>query len=444
DSGEDIDFHYDGLGGIDASDGSNVLDLAGTPGNVRVYQDINGLTDGDTYQLSFDAGDLDFDGQNGVNVYWNGTLVDTINPPDGDLQTYTYIVEAGSGANRLEFEGTGPDDNNGARVDNVELFAATLNDADDANDGDDTIVGGLGDDTIYGGAGQDIIDARSSDDGAFSGTVVSEGPIGKWTFTDGDTLDDDASLDNDAILQNGATVSGGVVQLDGVDDYVEIPHDPAYDLTNATVKTVVSFDTLDERSAIFSRDSTGFDGGGHFTLWADPDGSLLLRWQSTDTHYFVNAPAGTVGTSGEHDIQISFDNEAQTINMYVDGVEVGSLSNVPVTLEGNAEPWVLGASQWQSGDGVANNIQSHLDGSISHFEIYEGAYDPDEVDAINAESDTVYGGADEDTITADANDVVDGGSEATTGGADYDTLIVDDVARILNVTPDSNGNGYNG
>ena len=139
-------------------------------------------------------------------------------------------------------------------------------------------------------------------------------------------------------------------------------------------------------------------------------------------------------------MQVTFDSDAQTIQVFVDGVEQAFASSVPVTLQGNSEPWVLGASQWQSGDGVANNLQSHMDGTISHFEIYDGAFTPEELEASGNESDTVYGGDDADTITADGGDTVDGGA----GGNDDDTLIVDDVAEVLISGPDSNGNGLDG
>ncbi|WP_147124771.1 Hint domain-containing protein [Shimia ponticola] len=457
----ELDHHNDGKGGTFATDGENVLDMGASPDNLEVYQDVAGLVEGDTYLLTLDAGDLAGVNNNAVEVFFGGQYVGIIDPAGGTMEGFEFLLEGGmgDGSDRLTFREIGPVDNDGLQIDNVQLFAATVTeDPVDADDGADELFGNAGNDTIYGGGGADTISGGEGSDNLYGGTggdiidaTEHGGPagpgtgggstIGLWDFNDpSDPLDDDAALDNDAILQNGATYNGvDGVTLGGLNDYIEIPHNADYDLTSATVKTVFTLDDLDTQQAIFSRDSTGFDGGGHFTLWAETDGSLYLRWQSDTVSYDVRTGGSVISAGSEHDVQVSFDSDAQTIQIFVDGVEQASASGVPVTLQGNSEPWVLGASQWQSGDGVADNLQSHMDGTISHFEITDGAYAPGEEPATDAR-DFVDGGADADTIYADSGDVVDGGST----GVDDDTLRVFDVANVNISGPDSNGNGYDG
>ncbi|MEO0568073.1 MAG: Hint domain-containing protein [Pseudomonadota bacterium] len=309
----------------------------------------------------------------------------------------------------------------------------------DGGAGDDVINGGTGDDTIEGGAGSDTIDggdgaddiSGDSNSGAGASGGLDAARVGRWDFDDaGDPLNDEAPLDNSATLQNGAShdPATGAINLDGNNDYIEIPHDPTYDLTSATVVMDFNLDTLPpagERYALFSRDSTGNDGGGHITTWVYDDGRIELRWQSDAISYDLVTSSNVITPGTDQTFQVTLDNDAQTIEIFVDGASEGSLANVPVTLDGNAEPWVLGGNQWQSGDGVANNIQDHMDGSISLFEIYDEPLNPAEVEAAQGADDVIDGGAGDDTIRGEAgDDTIDGGADddLIDGGTGDDSL----------------------
>jgi hypothetical protein len=128
-----IDIHNDSRGGMVATDGKNWLDMEGA-GNIRIGQDVKGVVDGTTYQLSFDVSDSKFktaiDGpvENTVKVYWGGVLIKTIDPSNVGESNFerielTLIGGAGNGNNRLEFEGQGKQDAEGVAIDNVKLYA---------------------------------------------------------------------------------------------------------------------------------------------------------------------------------------------------------------------------------------------------------------------------------------------------------------------------------
>ena len=105
---QQIDVHNDGRGGIPATDGRNWLDLEASPGNIVIGQNVAGVAAGQSYSLAFDAGDL-VGGGNGVQVFWGGQLVGTVDPTDGSMTHYTFelIGGAGNGNNRLA-TGGGP------------------------------------------------------------------------------------------------------------------------------------------------------------------------------------------------------------------------------------------------------------------------------------------------------------------------------------------------
>ncbi|MGI9420425.1 MAG: cadherin domain-containing protein, partial [Geminicoccaceae bacterium] len=135
-SGNSVDTWHESsaqrwLGGADNVDGNYHLDLDAGGANARIAQVIDGLTDGETYQLDFSFADYTTTyrgaSSGGMNVYWNGELVETVGGEGGrDLVDYSLELVAGSGdgSGRLEFEGTGTVDGWGAGLDNVRLTAA--------------------------------------------------------------------------------------------------------------------------------------------------------------------------------------------------------------------------------------------------------------------------------------------------------------------------------
>jgi hypothetical protein len=187
-----------------AADGQRYIELDGSGAHdtdSARYQDIP--TDGNgTFTLSFSYAAPPFSraSSNGIEVIWNGQVIDTIALDGGrtvEWQTFTYEVEGAGDATRLEFRAVGRDDGRGGYLDNVTVVAAPEpeeplftegNDTailplDDSNYGDggvydalgghdnvtggdlaDTILGGTGRDTLSGGAGNDTLDSGAGRD----------------------------------------------------------------------------------------------------------------------------------------------------------------------------------------------------------------------------------------------------------------------------------------
>ncbi|MFK7943409.1 MAG: Hint domain-containing protein [Paracoccaceae bacterium] len=183
----DIELHDSGFRGVEGTDGDYWLDLEASPGNIRIGQDVQGLTDGETYRLEFEHNDT-ANQSNGIKIYWNGEVIDTVDPVNGTWTNASYDLVAGTGdgSNRLEFEGTGAENNEGASLDNVRLFATQP--VPDPVDGNDSISGGAGDDLIFGDGGNDTLDGGEDSDSIAggSGEDVLSGGSGNDTLEGGE------------------------------------------------------------------------------------------------------------------------------------------------------------------------------------------------------------------------------------------------------------------
>lgn len=115
-----LEVHHSGYQGVNAT-GGFMMDMDASPGNNSRGQVIQNAVDGQTYTVSFDAADPRLN--NGVDLYWGGELVGSVNPTGTEIQTYTLEVIGGSGdgSNMLMLTGTGREDNQGAYIDNVSI-----------------------------------------------------------------------------------------------------------------------------------------------------------------------------------------------------------------------------------------------------------------------------------------------------------------------------------
>lgn len=163
-SGGVIDIHNSGSAA--PSDGTNWLDMEAVTDIDTVSQSVQGIIFGQPYTLRFDA--IDVIGDNAVNVFWNGQLIDTVAPDSAAHQSYSYDLVGGSGdgSNTLTFQSLGPIDMIGVAIDNVQIMGFS---SLDVGTGDDVLDGGAGHDTLIGGNGDDILIGRAGSDMIFGG-----------------------------------------------------------------------------------------------------------------------------------------------------------------------------------------------------------------------------------------------------------------------------------
>lgn len=345
-NGADIDLHNNGRHGILATDGDNWLDLDASPANNLVGQDVAGVVDGDSYQLSFDLGDAatnvdNTDDDNTVTVIWGGEAIATIDPTDGVMESYCFdlIGGAGDGSNRLEFAGGGAADNIGASVDNVQLFAAASGNSGsgDGPGGDDTLIGGEGADRIYGQGGSDTIIGGNDGDFVDGGTEGSDFDVldlrGAGPF----------QIINETIDADGDSTSGTIEFLDslgnitgslGFTEIEEIKSDPvnvgpnANDGVDTTVEDTeitvnliandfdVSGDQLTVTTATVPADQGTLvdNGDGTVTFTPEPDfnGDATITYSITDGNGGFDTAEHVVTVTSVNDAPVTVDDAATT------------------------------------------------------------------------------------------------------------------------------------
>ncbi|MCM8881758.1 MAG: tandem-95 repeat protein [Candidatus Thiodiazotropha sp.] len=143
--GTSLQTKFSGTDGVVSTDGSYYLDSEAPDGNNTFEQTISGLTNGNDYQISFDAADAMAGAGNSLQIYFGGVLLDTLDPNTTTMQSFNYNVTAGSGdgSNELRFVEAGGIDGPGTAIDNVRMYEVLSN-------GGDTIDGGDGDDILIG------------------------------------------------------------------------------------------------------------------------------------------------------------------------------------------------------------------------------------------------------------------------------------------------------
>jgi Ca2+-binding RTX toxin-like protein len=171
--------------------------------------------------------------------------------------------------------------------------------------GADQLLGGEGDDRLDGGPGTDSLDGGTGDDRAL---VVRELPIAYWSFNEesGTFIGDSAGtaqngtfidknsapdLDDDGAptvydAQTGADFHGTT------QEYIAIPHDAAFQLTQGTVSLWFNTRNASATQTLFSKDRNGFGSGGHLNIGID-NRDLEVRLQSGNNSFTIDTDGGS-------------------------------------------------------------------------------------------------------------------------------------------------------
>ncbi len=413
-----------------AADGKTYIELDGSGArdtNSAIYQDIP--TDGTgTFTLSFSYAAPAFSraSSNGIEVIWNGEVIDTIALDGGrsvEWQTYTYEVAGAGDATRLEFRAVGRDDARGGYLNNVSVVArpepedplfTEANDTvvlplDDPNYGDgriydalgghdnvtggeldDTILGGAGRDTLAGGGGNDTLEGNGGADllsGDAGDDTLSGGGGGDWL---------DGGSGNDQLSGGGGddTLSGG----DGNDV-----------LKGGADNDVLSGDAGDD--ALAGGDGNDMLAGriGNDSL-SGGDGDDLLDGGDGDDH--LNGQVG---------------NDALTAGLGADAV-----------YGGGGDDWVDGGDGDDQlfGDAGTDTLfggpgADTLDGGGGIDTLHGG--DGNDIVLGAAGADVIFGGAGNDSLQGEggADWIIGGaGADFMIGGGGGDTFVFDLSASV--------------
>ncbi|MEQ9350246.1 MAG: LamG-like jellyroll fold domain-containing protein, partial [Alphaproteobacteria bacterium] len=321
---------------------------------------------------------------------------------------------------------------------------------------DDVIDGGDGDDILYGTVpGFDL--GRGGV--PYDDVVELYDAVAHWKLgeTSGSVAQDSSGNGNDGGYAGGVGLgSPGILSgdsaanFDGHNDHVVIAHDDTFDMNEGTVQMWFNTDNAGKTQGLFSKDSSGFDSGGHLTARIVGN-DVEIRLQSGDQSFTVRT-TGDVIQSGEW-YMLSFSFGPEGMKLYLNG-ELMDTNGYTGGLDdssggaGNTEPWVLGANSWGSGNGTAYPLQDYFDGRIDEVtifgdalndyavqDIYESGIKGDDftpvsdVDIIigGGGSDQLFGSEDDDNLSGGTgDDFLDGAQglgDLLDGGEGNDTLI---------------------
>ncbi len=353
-------------------------------GNTSLDIDLN-----DDGVSANDANDADA-GPNDILNYPNITKV----RHSGGILTVDYTLDVPAGDYRIEFF-KNPGGAHGSGNGGGESYAST-----------DTIThGGTGLEIFsysFAGSAGDIITSTATEEFAgpaygstseFSNAETAVGDIAaRWPLdeTSGLTAFDiiasnNGTYRNGVILDQAAACAntGNAAYFDGFDDYVEIPHSADYLLDEGTVTFWANVDALGGEQSMFSKDSTGFDDGGHLTIVVQAGGDVEVRLQSTTGDNFVNSAPITPGSWfhvafswGPDGMALYIDGGLPVTNAYTGGL--GTTSGGP----GNFEPIALGAGTKNSDDLIVTPVNNFFAGYLDDVRIYDGALSQSQITAL--------------------------------------------------------------
>ena len=167
-------------------------------------------------------------------------------------------------------------------------------------------------------------------------------------------------------------------QFDGRSQHVVVPHDPKWLLDQGVVALDFTADRLKGAQGLLSKDAKGFGNGGHLTIWLD-EGKVVVRLQDQKSEYVVQSPAKTVKKGVPTRLALAFGPGG--VKLYVDGKVAGSHA-YQGGLQGNQEPLVIGARDWKSRPGAADNLEAFFAGTIGALALYDRSLDAPAIAAL--------------------------------------------------------------
>jgi concanavalin A-like lectin/glucanase superfamily protein/thrombospondin type 3 repeat protein len=212
-----------------------------------------------------------------------------------------------------------------------------------------------------------------------------QGPVSWWAAegTAADTVDA-----NDGVLRNGASfapgISGQAFTFDGVDDLVQIPSNPSLNPTGSFSIDVWVFPrTLAEFNAIFAKWA---DGGDYIdqrsyslSLWFDQRVEFAIsdpaNQRNQGFHQF-RSPPGVVPLNQWSHLAVVYEQPTGTRRIYVNGAEVASRSDPPLTITQGIAPLTIGGNYFSTAYGF-------FDGRVDDARYWNRILGPAEIAEIH-------------------------------------------------------------
>jgi alpha-N-arabinofuranosidase len=207
---------------------------------------------------------------------------------------------------------------------------------------------------------------------------IQAGLLHRYSFTNGDTTAVDSVGGQHGTLENGASISGNAVQLDGSNDYVNLPSGL---ITGYTAVSFEAWFTRTADSGTWARvwdfgDTNPSSGAGRDYMFFTPkSGSNTFRYAISDADpgYSHENYVETTPTVTGVPVYVAVVHNSTTgeVELYVNGASAQSGTfSIPLSSVNNIYSF-LGKSLY--------TVDPYLKGSIDEFRIYNSILTPEEI-----------------------------------------------------------------
>ncbi len=192
-----------------------------------------------------------------------------------------------------------------------------------------------------------------------------------------------------SLNQSGAMTNSKAVQFDGVNDHVEVPHNNAFLLDQGTF--VLWFKTFNTttRQGLISKDSAGFDTGGHLSIFIHEGNHIEVRLQSVTigggASYTIKSAHNVLQNNTWYHIAFTFGPDG--MKLYHDGTQVdadGYTGGMGTNSGGvgNYEPMAFGVMTMNTDDLTLSGWNYPLKGWIDEVYTFNRQLTQSEVQSL--------------------------------------------------------------
>lgn len=163
----------------------------------------------------------------------------------------------------------------------------------------------------------------------------------------------------------------------GVGEHLYIPNTSEFGAAEGAISFWFKADDLQHTyqpsnggQALFSRDSTGFDSGGHLSIRVLSSGAVKVRHQDTNSSNEIISSSGLVAEDQWYNLAYSWG--SQGMRLYLDGSSIGTNSNLTTGTEGNSEPIIFGAGATDSENNESSpaNLKDFFKGEMDEIKFF--------------------------------------------------------------------------
>lgn len=243
------------------------------------------------------------------------------------------------------------------------------------------------------------LEAAAADTDPLYSATMSRSPVAYWRLGEGAgaTTAVDQKGSHPGTYHNGVALGVAVpyrcdtaAEFDGANDFIEIPHSSDFLLNNGTVQFWFWADSVAYEQGLLTKESLGFDTGGHLAIWINSTQRVMVRLQSAWDNYYLES--GVISARQWTHVAVTFGTSG--FRLYINGSLVDSDGyngglGTSSGGAGNYEPIAIGVSTIISGDLSATPWKWPFRGRIDEVALFGSVLNATAVQALYTAGSTI-------------------------------------------------------